>query len=241
MARHRSIRENADMRYESTVLRPRTQDLTGQPFGRLKVIGFAGYAHSNAYWTCQCDCGIIKTIVASNLVGEKTRSCGCLRREATKSRRTTHGKRHTPEYRTWHHMLDRCENHTDAAYARYGGRGIYVCEAWHDFSTFYADMGIKPGAQYSLERRDNNGPYAPENCYWATDLQQARNKRNNHFLTLFGVTKCLSEWALLTGHRPDTIAYRLKLGFSDEKALLTPSRRVPTINPQQLLTALHAN
>ncbi len=210
------------MQYESTLLRPRTQDLTAQSFDRLTVLRFAGYVHGNAYWTCQCSCGTTKDIGASSLRDENTRSCGCLRRESTRKNKTIHGKRHTPEYRAWHHIRQRCENPSDAAYNRYGGRGITVCEAWHDFATFYEDMGPRPSPEHSIDRRDNNGSYEKTNCYWATDTEQARNKRNNHLLTFNGITQCLEAWSVLQGLRPETIRSRLHKGCSIEEALTVP-------------------
>jgi hypothetical protein len=231
------------MRYESTILRPTTKDLTNQSFDRLTVLAFAGYAFPRRpYWTCQCTCGAIKDILAGNLMKGLIRSCTCLRRETTRQHRTTHGKAHTPEYRVWHHILGRCENPADAGYSLYGGRGITVCEQWHDFATFYQDMGPRPSPQHSIERRDNDGPYSPENTYWATATEQNRNKRNNHLLTLFGVTKCLGEWATITRLGRTTILYRRKNKWSDERALTTPSRTVPVIVfPPGLFTAQFSN
>ncbi len=167
-------------------------------------------------------CGTTKDISADMLRRNNTRSCGCLRREATSKNKTTHGKSHTAEYRIWHHMLDRCEHPSDAAYSRYGGRGITVSDSWHDFATFYADMGARPTPKHSIERRDNMQGYSAENCYWATDTEQARNKRNNHLLTLDGITQCLEAWSASKGLRPETIRHRLRIGFSVEEALTMP-------------------
>jgi hypothetical protein len=211
------------MRYDSTILRPTTEDLTGKPFERLTVLRFAGYRTSNAYWTCQCICGTIKDIGASGLRNGTTRSCGCLRRETTRKNKTIHGKRHTPEYRIWHHMLDRCEKLSDAAYSRYGGRGITVSEPWHDFATFLQDMGAKPEKGYTLERVDNNGPYSKDNCIWATYTEQGRNKRNNVILTYNGVSQCISAWAEMLHIPSGLIQRRIQTGWSVERTLITPA------------------
>jgi hypothetical protein len=74
-------------------------------------------------------------------------------------------------------MIRRCQNPHAANYDLYGGRGIRVCERWHDFNAFRADMGERPGSEYSLERQDNNGNYEMKNCRWATATEQQRHKR----------------------------------------------------------------
>jgi hypothetical protein len=218
------------MQYDSTVLTSSTPDLTDQSFERLVVIRFAGYrVYRNgsriAHWTCQCLCGRIKDVAVPELYGRKTRSCGCLRAEVTRQRQTVHGQRKTAEYRVWTHMLGRCENPSDARYADYGGRGIVVCERWHAFVTFYADMGPKPTPAHTLDRYpDNNGNYEPGNTRWATRLEQAQNKRNNRLLTLGNITQCLAEWARVTSIDHKVILMRVNRGWSDEKALITPVR-----------------
>lgn len=90
-------------------------------------------------------------------------------------------------------MLQRCNNFRATNYERYGGRGIKVCERWHTFENFYADMGDCPD-NYTLERLDNNGDYCPENCQWATDKEQANNRRSNLVFSHQGKTQNLSQW-----------------------------------------------
>lgn len=130
-------------------------------------------------WIARCDCGQEISVSTSDFRSGHTGSCGCLRKDIMRRSRRTHGKSHTAEFRIWCHMLGRCYNETDHKYRYYGARGIKVCDEWHSFENFYADMGDKPSANHSLDRVDNDAGYSASNCRWATGMQQAQNKRNN--------------------------------------------------------------
>lgn len=129
-----------------------------------------------------------------------------------------HGKHGTKTYQTWKSMRERCLCKTAKAYPRYGGRGITVCDRWDSFENFYADMGDRP-ENHSIERIDNNGPYSPENCKWATDIEQANNKRNNRLLTYGGKTQTVPQWARDLNIKQGTIAVRLMRGLPIETVL----------------------
>jgi hypothetical protein len=192
-------------------------DLTGQRFGRLLVLarGPDG-THRNKKWICKCDCGTEATIFRNALITGATQSCGCLRRK--------HGGKGTAEFSVWQGMRRRCLNQNEPAYPRYGGRGIKICERWSDFANFYADMGPRP-AGMELDRIDNNGPYSPENCRWATPTQQSNNRRSNRLIDHNGRTLTIMQWSRETGIDRRTITQRLGNGWPVALALTTPAKR----------------
>ena len=133
----------------------------------------------------------------------------------------------TKTYKSWQGIIQRCTNSNNPSWKNYGGRGISVCERWKIFNNFLMDMGEKPSEKYSIDRVDNNLGYFKENCRWTLQLVQVRNTRWNRVLTFYGKTKCLSEWAESLGIQRKTLAMRLdKLGWSLEKALTTPARKL---------------
>lgn len=206
---------------------PRRENLLHRTFNRLTAIGFVDVnKFRSARWLWRCTCGALRIIVASNVKGGHAKSCGCLERETTtaarRARRITHGGRTRPEYRVWNAMRGRCENPTDHAYRHYGGRGILVCERWRKFANFFADMGERPSGM-TLERIDNDKGYSPDNCKWATRIEQANNTRRNRMLTLNGQTMNVSDWARHLGIPYGRLNTRLnELGWSEERALTTP-------------------
>jgi hypothetical protein len=189
--------------------------IVGQRFGRLVFMEDALHDKSSGYRLSRfrCDCGneIIKRIY--RVASGHTQSCGCLARDRVRERNATHGRSETQEFTIWVNMLQRCENPNNPAYDRYGGRGIIVCKRWRSFANFFADMGPRPKG-LTLERRDNNGPYALENCYWATRRQQGANKRNNHLIEFNGEMITLAEASRRAGIDRFTLRYRLKRGHN---------------------------
>jgi len=124
-------------------------------------------------------------------------------------------------------MKARCRNLRNPSYALYGGRGITVCERWigpKGFQNFLSDMNRRPSQLYSLDRIDNNGNYEPSNCHWAIAERQANNRRDNRLLRLGHQSLTLSQWARSFGLARETLAHRLKKGWSLERALTEPKR-----------------
>lgn len=124
-------------------------------------------------------------------------------------------------YNSWKSMMARCYNESHKHYSYYGGKGVSVCDDWHDFESFYSAMGDRLKGM-SLDRIDNSKGYSKENCRWATAKQQANNRSNNTFIELDGVTKTLSEWASHLGCSPAVIGQRLRAGWTTEDALTKP-------------------
>jgi len=200
-------------------------DLAGQKFGRLTArypVHLIVKPHNVVAWYCDCDCGQHAYVRTSKLTTGHTQSCGCLHRDKTAEVKRTHGQCGTKTHKSWSSMIRRCKDSRNEHWKHYGARGITVCERWLKLENFYADMGDRPSHQHSLDRIDNNRGYEPGNCRWATQKEQCRNQRSNRHLTANGITKTLAEWSEITGLTSDTILRRLKRGWSEDAAILTP-------------------
>lgn len=133
----------------------------------------------------------------------------------------THGMRWSRLYNIWTQMHQRCTNQKLDHYDRYGGRGITVCKEWIEFEVF-AEWAIKNGYKDNLtiDRINVDGNYEPKNCKWSTDVEQQRNKRNNHFVTINGETKTIAEWAEINELPYKTLQRRVYTGYKEENLLL---------------------
>lgn len=204
-------------------------DAVGRRFERLVVLAYAGLdKHKHKYnhaWVL-CDCGNVKTIRWHAIKRGYNKACGCLRAHV-KHGHSPSGKP-SAEYRAYMSMLarasakrGRCAD--SAMNARYRDRGISVCERWEEsFANFLSDMGPRPSPKHSLDRIDNNGPYSPDNCRWATRAQQLRNTRRTLLVTFNNETLCAKDWAQKIGISYSTLLGRLRSQWPVADALTMP-------------------
>lgn len=155
-------------------------DIRGQRFGRLVAVEYypAKKKGGNGKWKCVCDCGMTTMVLAGDLVHGRTKSCGCLHRESTIERNTTHGYSHKERlYSIWYAMKQRCYYNGSAHRQNYSMKGITVCDEWKDDYLAFRNWAYANGYYeqskdtphkdiLSIDRIDPNKNYCPENCQW---------------------------------------------------------------------------
>lgn len=203
-------------------------DLTGLQFGRLTVIKPSCSTRNGVKWECWCACGKTTVVFGASLRKGLTKSCGCYHSDVvSKSAKKVglanrkHGMSHHRLHHIWAGMKQRCQDQADADY---GGRGIEVCPEWRDSFEDFLNWALANGYRddLTIERKDTDGNYCPENCTWANQKAQANNKRNNRVIDYKGRTQTLQQWADEAGISCGTIAARLRSGWSVERALTEP-------------------
>lgn len=207
---------------------------SGDIYGNLLITGKSFRGNNGVrYVEAICDCGHIGFHRLKGVVYSKIKSCGCKTEENRMLSLTVHGfnkvgNRH-PIYKAWDNMKDRCYNNNYNSYHNYGGRGIIVCAEWvNDFITFCKWAIVNEWKKgLSLDRINTDGNYEPQNCRWATDIQQGRNRRNNYNIEAFGEKKCLSAWAedIRCLVNAPVVQRRLTvLKWDSERAISTPKK-----------------
>lgn len=198
----------------------------GDVFGRLTVLSEAPRRKHGRYWLCQCSCGSPPKEIGHYGLCKSTKSCGCLARELSAKRavqsfklNTAQGKSKTTEYRIWNGMWQRCTNPNDIGYKRYKDRA--PPERWRSLEVFLSDMGARPSPKHSIERIDNDKPYGPDNCVWATSKEQNRNSSHNVNIEYQGRSQCVSAWAEEFNMARAALRSRLNRGWPIDKALNT--------------------
>lgn len=186
-------------------------DLDGLRFGNWTVISEIEKRGNfgEVSWLCRCDCGNERSVLSQSLRMGASTSCGV----GKCNPHYRHGMEHTAIYNTWAQMLGRCNNPNATSFKYYGAKGIKVCERWHDFRNFYADMGDKPEGK-TLDRENNSRGYEPNNCRWATHKEQGRNKPNAIRLEWNGKLMSIGDIADLNGLTRRKLAERLRKGMS---------------------------
>lgn len=205
-------------------------DLSGQTFGRLHVLGVDDRESRHTYFLCQCDCGNIISTRSDALTSGATVSCGCKKREQDRVNLTAHHSHKMSGsriYGTWIGMKMRCYNKRDTKYYRYGGRGISVCDEWRNsFKSFY-EWSIENGysEELTIDRINNDGNYEPSNCRWSTMSEQCNNRSSCVYLTIGNSTRTITEWCSIFEVDPSVVFARHKrIGFYSVESLFRPTR-----------------
>ena len=153
-------------------------DLTNRRFGRLTVIQYVGKdSNGHSLWKCVCACGDSVIVRGCSLKSGATKSCGCLRKESTAERASTHHGKGTRLYNLWINMRSRCENPNNKAFRLYGAVGVAICPEWMQFENF-RDWALQSGYQdgLTIERKNPFCNYEPSNCTWIPLSEQRKNR-----------------------------------------------------------------
>lgn len=207
---------------------PNFKDISGFKSGRLVAVRpVLRNSRRQTIWECRCDCGNSVEIVGASLTTGHSRSCGCLysgsnrvTAKTSPEQFDTHGLSGSVEHKAWKAMWQRCTNPNDSGFEHYQTRTPPA--EWEDFAAFYRDMGHRPKDKESIDRIDNDRPYGPGNCQWATREEQNNNKSTNLRVTYRGETQTLARLCRKLG-----LAYRLvyarvtRLGWSVQEAVET--------------------
>lgn len=206
-------------------------ELYGQRFGSLVAFErIPGDRIKCSKWKCRCDCGKVVEVRLHCLRNNTTTSCGCHRRDKTKSMFTTHGLAGTRFHRIWTNMINRCSNQKNKHFKDYGGKGIQVCEGWRKFEGFQSDMyqsylehkEVYGNTNTTIDRIETDGNYCPENCKWATQKEQARNRSSNVVNNYKGESLTLIEFSEKYEIPYGLLRRRLNKGWSIDNAIETP-------------------
>lgn len=199
-------------------------------YGLLTITEDVGIINSYRRVIAKCDCGNAKQYRLADIQHGRSTNCGCIRKAHLHIRNTKHGESRTKLYRRWKGIIERCTYKGHFAYDRYGGRGISVCKEWLDDFLAFKEWALNNGYQGAgeVDRINNNGNYEPVNCRIVTRKQNCRNKGSNHYVTMNGETKCISEWAEQYDITADLLYHRINnMGWPIEKALsVKPKYRI---------------
>lgn len=197
-------------------------DITGKRFGRWTVLSYAG----DRKWNCRCNCGTERAVDGASL--RKGLSTGCLKCHPRGHSKRIHGKQPARLYNIWCGIIDRCENLNCHAYPRYGGRGISMCPEWRRSFECFRDWALTNGyaPNLTIDRRDNDGHYEPNNCRWVTYAEQNRNYSRNRPIQYRGRTVLVCDLAVEVGLPQDILKNRIfRYGWPIEEAAATPVMR----------------
>lgn len=204
------------------------QSLIGKRNNRLEVIGYERPKEKGrTRLKCLCDCGNMVYVLPYQFKSGAVKSCGCAcfgHSECHKGNtsRRTHGLTKNRFYKKWNDMVRRCHDQREPAFAKYGKMGITVCEEWRLSPEKFIEWCEKThpeGPMLTIDRIDGTKGYSPDNCRWATQLEQVHNLRNNRFVTIDGETHCVTEWCRLNGLSAGSVYKRVHKGQTFEQAI----------------------
>lgn len=191
--------------------------------GRLTPIGVPFMRKEMPFVVCVCDCGKVAVASLWHMKSGHAASCGCYHEERRVEAKTTHGKCRTPEHSAWAAMKQRCTDRNCSSFHRYGGRGIAVCDEWiNSFDAFLLDMGPRPSARHSLDRKDNNLGYSKDNCRWATHPEQCSNRSTSVVLEFYGKRMSITEWSAISQVPASAVYSRISRGWPPKVAMWAP-------------------
>lgn len=190
------------------------KSIVGERYSNLTVLEFSQTKNNNSHWICRCEiCGSKTEVSRPNLRSGNTKDCGCMRSEKLSKVNTKHGYAKSPTWSSWSKLRQRIKTKKNKTYA-----SIDYDKRWDSFDLFLQDMGERPNG-HSIDRIDNTKGYYKENCRWATQKEQCRNRSSNVIINFNGKSMCASDWALEIGIHRDTIRRRIKKGLPIESIL----------------------
>lgn len=201
----------------------------GDVFGKLTVVALDKPSKRSIerMWLCRCECGNMKSANDARLKIGHVKSCGCFMSQRIRETQTTHGQTKTPLYAVWRGIKARCNNPRHKAYARYGGRGITVCEEWNNSFETFKDWAYANGysQELSIDRIDNDKGYSPDNCRWADVYTQANNMSHNITFCYNGETHTVAEWARILNVGYGALKKRVKEGWNVDDVVNKPYKK----------------
>lgn len=220
--------------------------MVGKKFGELTVVKLVGTGERGYLrWECRCSCGQMLEVDGDRLRAGQRTACGVAQHYLNKPSAKYSREDWKPEYTAWVNMRQRCHNPKHPRYKDYGGRGITVCDRWRKFENFADDMGPRVSPIHTLDRKEANGNYTPENCKWSTPTEQARNRRRTVYVEYEGRRQKLADlidtskipgslvWQRIMWRWPIDEALNLPKGTRPSKKVTTPLFLVPVVENEK--------
>jgi len=203
--------------FQNSIIANNLSRMKNYKFGNLTFTGETKIVNKRRIGLFKCECGNFAELRIDGVFDGSIKSCGCLKRNPFGLSSVDYEKL----FGVWQNMIKRCYNENSDRYYTYGARGIKVCDKWKDDFHAFAEWAVKNGwkPNLSIERKDLDGNYCPDNCTFITMKEQARNKTSNVRITYQGITKCIAEWCEIFGLPDKTIYMRYARGIREPEVL----------------------